>query len=783
MKYATRSRTKANANERGSALIPAMMVVAMLAVLGLSMLTAGLNGSRVVTGQSEEYKVDSAVESVGALTAEHVWSGYLRSQGGSAGTIDTFRAYLTSVGVANSTAPGTPVVGQGHDFLGAVTLPGSGTDAFDGVEVQGLNVVRQDDGDATRLYVTVSAKSKRGKGLVEQPVARAVQLVYTVAPAQFEGFEYGILTKNVNCVFCHTVIDSAERAYNHDPSLVGTFEKVKVGSLESLMLRTDARPGIGDWDADTLIAGSLYVRGDATNQNGVPISNWGGHMSFRSAQFDADGNLVQNSTGGLTTTTFQPAGNPPQPGENLYLNYPTTYADMPDGKLPQEFPPPFPDDGGIDPSTGLASTTGAGNKHVDPNEFYAATQTAEGTISGGILTQLDGSDPIDSPAEITGAFQTGNVPSLPSVSSGHVVMTGTLENPIQIDGTVAIDGDVIITGYVKGTGVILASGNIYVPTDLRYLDGHSYQDGDDPGHPTGPVTFGVAQDGTHNALGLACGGNMLMGDFLASSNNDGDGHEYVTGSSDGPFNFSLAEITLFNRTEWAHTQPLLPGYGQDTSDPSTWTVPNPSYIAGYVPRYYQFGPDDEIPIYNKGHVYFDPTTGTWKGDSEVPLTWNEEQLTLLDPNDTQDPRLYDPVTGQMLATLLNLTPEGGWITDEHLQDVIETLTAQHTANTPLQVDGLLYTNNAIFGVVPRASRYAGQMVVNGSLVCADLGLLAPGRPIGSNVGANGTGVLNSTYSVGLRLNYDKRTKSMIHVKNPYSVTIQRTLWNPVANLQ
>ena len=28
--------------------------------------------------------------------------------------------------------------------------------------------------------------------------------------------------------------------------------------------------------------------------------------------------------------------------------------------------------------------------------------------------------------------------------------------------------------------------------------------------------------------------------------------------------------------------------------PSSWTVPNPSYIADYVPRYYQFGPGDEM---------------------------------------------------------------------------------------------------------------------------------------------------------------------------------------------
>lgn len=782
MKDTIRIRAMSGRGERGAALIPALLVVAMLAMLGLSLLSAGLNGARVVSGQSDEYRVDSAVESVGALTADHVWSGYLRSQGGTAGTIDTFRAYLTSIGIANATQGGTPVLGQGLNLMGQVALPGA-SDSFDGVEVQGLFVVRQDDQDATRLYVTVSARSKKGKGLADQPVSRAVQLVYTVAPAQFEGFNYGILTKNVNCVFCHTVVDSAERYYNHDPALVGTFDKVKVGSLESLMLRTDARPGIGDWDADSLIAGSLYVRGHATNQSGAPITNWGGYMSMRSAQFDADGNLIQNATtGGLTTTAFSPAGTPPPPGENLYLNYPTNYADMPDGKLPQEFPPPFPDDGGVDPTTGAATTAGAGNRTVDPNEFYAATQTAEGSISGGVLFQVDPNDPIDSPGEASGMLTTGNVANLSAVSSGNFVLTGTAENPIVIDGTVAIDGDVVINGYVKGTGVILASGNIYVPTDLRYLDGREYLEGDAAGAPTGPVTFGIAQDGTQNALGLACGGNMLMGNFLAGSVSQGTSGEIVTGNPDGAFNFSLAEITLFNRTEWAHTQPFLPGRNDDKSDPSTWSVPNPSFITDYVPRYYQFGPGDQIPIYNLGSIYFDPATSTWRGDSEVPLSWDDNMLTYLDPNDTSNPLLYDPVTGEPRARLLNLTPDDGWIADEALHGLVSELMGHHAQNTPMQVDGLLYTNNAIFGVVPRSGPMRGQMVVNGSLVCADLGLLAPGYKASGSPGADGTGVLNSTYGVGLRLNYDKRTKNMINVRNPYSVTIQRTLWNPVANV-
>lgn len=784
MKFTYSKRECARGRERGAALIPTMMVVSMLAMLGLSMLSAGLSGSRVVSGQTDEFKLASAVESVGALTADHLWSGYLRSQGGAAGTIGTFRTYLASIGIQDSGANAAHGALDGTDMLATIPLSGPDGSELAHVDVGGLRVVRQDQGDATLLYVTVSATTQRGKGLVEQPLARAIQLVYTIKPAPFEGFDYGILTMNVNCVFCHTVVDSADRYYSHDASLAGTYDKVKVGALESIMLRSNLRPGTSDWNADSLIAGSLYVRGHATNHNGVPITNWGSGLQMHSSAFDESGNLLQDPiTGNLLTTLFSPAGNPPEPGENLYLNYPTEYSAMPDGKLPESFPPPFPDDGGLDPTSGSPTTAGAGNRRVDPNEFYAATQTAEGSISGGVLTLVSGSEPITTAGEVSDALTEGNTASLGSVTSGNVVLTGTLENPIQIDGTVAIDGDVIINGYVKGKGVILVSGNIFVPTDLQYLDGHQYVDGDAPGTPTGPVTFGIAQDGTQNALGLACGGNMMLGDYLApSSSLHPEETAIVSGGADGAFNFSLSEISLFNRSEWAHTQPYLPGPGQDHSDPASWTVPNPGYVAGYVPRYYQFGPGDEIPIYNLGNLYFDASTGTWHGDSEVPLWWDPTKLTLLDPNDLSNAALYDPVTGEPRATVLSLAPEGGWISEEMLEHAIETLEAGHATGTPMRIDGLLYTNNAIFGVVPREGPMKGQMLVNGSLVCADLGLLAPGYHSPTTQGTD-KNVPGSPFAVGLRLNYDKRTKTMLNVTNPYSVTISRALWNPIANVQ
>lgn len=774
--------TKHASDERGSALIAALMIVSMLAMLGLSMLSAGLTGSKIANGQADEYRLTSAVESVGILSVEELWSAYLRAQGGAAGTIHTFRAYLTTAGIPDGGPGGPPVATEGTSIMATTGIPGTAANnpEFDNVNVNALNIVRRDDGDSTRLYVTVSASTNRGHGIVNPVLNRAIQLVYTVEPAPFEGFDYGILANNVNCVFCHTVIDSAERVYNGDASQYDSFHKVKVGTLESLMLRNDGRPAIGDWDADTRIAGSLYVRGHATNQNGIPIDNWSTHTA-RSCVFDSDGNLVQDGNGNLSSSQFHPAGDPPQAGENLYLDYPLEYSAMPDGKLPTQFPPPFPDDGGIDPATGHESTEGADNRHVDPNEFYAASQHAEGSIVAGTINVTDPDVVIDSPSGYNHAMFTGNQSSLASSTHGNVILTGTQANPIVLDGTVAIDGDVVIQGWVKGTGTILASGNIYVPTDLQYLDGHAYLPGDSPGSPTGPRTFGIAADGTRNVLGLAAGGNVLIGDYLRPSYSTSS-TDIITGNPDGPWNFSLAEISLFNRTEWAHTQPMLPGPGEDHYDPSTWTVPNPSYLgADYLPRYYHFGAGDEIPIYNLGGIYFDQATGTWIGDAEVPVAWDPNMMTYVDPADHTNPVLYDPVTGAPRAAVIQVTPNGGWLSDEMQKMAIEYFESQRPPNTPMSIDGLLYTNNAIFGIVGRHDGARGQVQVNGSLVCADLGMLAPGyRNIGHN--NDPSNVPGSPYAVGLRLNYDKRTKGMLHVTNPYSVTIKRTLWNPTANV-
>ncbi len=144
---------------------------------------------------------------------------------------------------------------------------------------------------------------------------------------------------------------------------------------------------------------------------------------------------------------------------------------------------------------------------------------------------------------------------------------------------------------------------------------------------------------------------------------------------------------------------------------------------------------------------------------EVPTSWNPSDLTIADPADHSNPILYDPATGLPRAAVIQATPQNGWLPDPLAKHAIESFNGARPE-----------------GEFARDDRMKGKLVVNGSLVCADLGLLAPGN-LGSGGSDNPPG---SPFSVGLRLNYDERTKGMLNVRNPNQVTIHRALWMPTA---
>ncbi|MEM7518226.1 MAG: hypothetical protein AAF368_15050, partial [Planctomycetota bacterium] len=239
--------------------------------------------------------------------------------------------------------------------------------------------------------------------------------------------------------------------------------------------------------------------------------------------------------------------NTPSASANMFLDFfgssdETAYV------LPSTFPSPFPDNGGVGTAPNHIAQVRpdlADNGVVDESEFLAAVQSAVGRISGGTISVIEPGDKVNGTAQwsdMTGGSDIG----VSGLTSGNVFLYGTKENPLILEGEVAVDGDVIIAGYVKGSGSLQTRGNVYVAADVIYADGGL---GDER-------TFGTAADGTENSLAIAAGGNILMGDYFHPAWGEG---KDVTGNTSGGFNFTMDELSIFNRMEWMKTQPTLPG--------------------------------------------------------------------------------------------------------------------------------------------------------------------------------------------------------------------------------
>ncbi len=450
--------------------------------------------------------------------------------------------------------------------------------------------------------------------------------------------------------------------------------------------------------ADSIIAGTLYTTGTIRDKSGTLLSDLAS-TTLDGYEFDANSHIVEDGSGNPNTVDLTKAtGNPLPPLENLYVDYPTDPADQVDGELPTSFPSPIGDTNG--------------NRLVDSSEFATAAGEASGTITGGVLYGVPAGSSYTSgtlPSGNTGDLSGG----LNQTYTGNVILVGTDANPISISGTVAVDGDVIIAGKVKGTGTILAKGSIYVVGDTTYADGTS----------GGDRTFGVAADGTKNTLALTAGKNILIGDYLTPKKGDindptnVDPGTNVSGDPKKPSNssFTQSELTLFNKAEYEKAQ----------ADPS------------YTPRYYELRDGDPIYRFDKpGKEHGD------KYDSSfVEITPNGgDAVVSLSPG----------------ATGAGGTP---WISESTLKQLWIADNTNRSAGTPFQIDGLLYSSNAVFALARKASNAQGQLLLNGAMVAADVGVLVPG---------NG--------GVGLQLNYDQRISSLLKLKDPSQVSLVRRAW-------
>ena len=282
----------------------------------------------------------------------------------------------------------------------------------------------------------------------------------------------------------------------------------------------------------------------------------------------------------------------------------------------------------------------------------------------------------------------------------------------------------------------------------------------------------------------------------------GGGTVQSTYSASNFANFTVEQMAYFNRNELSKVLKKLP-----TSDPTAATsyagtagVTNPNYDPNYIPRFYSmYKYDPANPATNPAQAFL-YSGSTWDNTNKH---WNG----------TDDPHVYEfmtPVDSLPVGSLsdaamfaknvINVHPD--WISpatmmrilsdeaDKHVAVVADPQYGTSASNYQVpdrRLDGVLYTNNAIFCIERKQSQYynpatgtwskvnaktGGYMQVNGALIAPDTGILVTG-----NAANNFTN--NSANRQAFVVNYDARTKNFMALGNQDFSSY--TLWGASRN--
>lgn len=757
------------------ALFAALIVLGATALVTLHMTTSKQRTDFTV----KQAELDEAAKAGLDAGIAQFWAAFFAQlPQGADPSLRNYRTFLDGIVADNPDGLNPPIDVPGIEF--PLDLPSGIAD------VTQVTVDRVDAGTGSTLTFRSLAEANG--------VQRAATQSIRVGGTLFEGFEFAVLANNINCILCHADFRNALLEWNNNPATrptgdangngvqdwidnLGTFERIKVASLESLMVRPS--------EANSKVAGTVFTGGDLYDQNGNSLSGLesttfdGWNFSSGHADDHLNGKINQHSsTGAMTQSDLVKAtesGGELNPWANLYTG------DQTEGLVPEEFPAPYQDDGG-----GSASAVEAeiGNRMVDDSEFSRIMTDNDGTISGGVMYGV----PQGSAYTGSNLPTTSNLGGVNGAYDGNLILVGTPSNPIILDGPVAINGDLVLKGVVRGRGSLQARNNVYVMGDVTYDDNATL------GPDGKPFGVHIHSDGTktENLLGVVAGGSILMGDYLTvrGKNKTSDTSKYPnigwsiqtrtqnkTGTDSGQtmyygyfdpgvidageiqstmklangttvnrdgqqFSFTTSELMLFNELELQKAlEKNMAGdnyrarlYGLRESQPGNLYI-------------YDYG-DEHAVRYDEGGA---------NARVKKLSTWVNALTTSNSDYSSAEIAMLKTIVADAAVHYMN--PAGNWMSEDTLRKAWYDDEMSRTSERPFQFDGLLYSNNAIFSITKSKGRHDsntyGKMTLRGGIVAPDLGVLTPG---------------------GLNLLYDARVKDLYNLEDTANVQMTRRIF-------
>ena len=312
-------RIRLHNDQSGVTMLVALMMLLMVGLIGAAMVDMSETDMAISDNFKRNAQAFYAAESGSELARNMMWWQYVNVEmvdppklSGQPGNYSTYTAWLDAVGLPDS---------------GSILLTSNQVVSRQ-QRIDSVRIARLDLPAAMGTDLRVISYGSDGVSSRE-----TITEYLSITTGSFAGFRFAILAKNINCIMCHANVDNAARYYNTDPSLEGTFDRARVASLESLMLRTSS--------AESRIAGTLYTRGLVTNDLGVPITDLSpSNKGLDAWEMDSEGKILEPlNVVKMANTTGSPL---PSYG-NLYLDYPSDPSQMTDGALPSTFPSAIPD--------------------------------------------------------------------------------------------------------------------------------------------------------------------------------------------------------------------------------------------------------------------------------------------------------------------------------------------------------------------------------------------------------------------------------------------------------
>lgn len=319
-------------------------------------------------------------------------------------------------------------------------------------------------------------------------------------------FDLALLTQTTNCMFCHLRV-------NGDVGSVGFFRPGWGG---------EGHGGSTNSGRDSQVVGKVYV--------GPPTA-----AEVAGGLADYVTNDGENWTDGAGTTQKSLNGaRVLAPDGNDVHNSQASLADNVAGVIESNYTgPKLPDDSNGDGAadfpaidTEVAERQSNGKLGVGGS---ASAITVNGTPTtagayGAWKVPLRGDFAADlAPVTPTDFDYTNADGGTSSVLDGNLILIGTYDNPINLDGDIFVKGDVVIKGYVQGRGGIYAGRNVYVAGDVIYKDLPANW----PLKDDAQAVSAVANTPNASELRLAARSNIVVGDWTYETDRDTDGEDDI----------------------------------------------------------------------------------------------------------------------------------------------------------------------------------------------------------------------------------------------------------------